>query len=332
MDDRPMLSRKDVLEIVRGLDFMDSGDCWLTSGAALVLFGVRETTHDVDLICTSALADRLEARGVPFRRDGLGGARIFAYGQDVELLEDWDTEEVVTVEGLRSASLLSIRKQKEKLGREKDLRDIALIDRFLRKSAGKIRLETERLVLRDYLPQDEEEYYQLKSHEGTMGRYMGDIMVHSREEARADFANVLADQKKPDRTFYFLRAELKEGGRQIGSVGYTVEGRTPVGKLVHGGYFYFPEFWGKGYGTEAFREVIRFAFLEDGVYRFSTGCLQENRGSERIMQKCGMVREAERVDWVWHGGQMKTRLEYRLLRREYDAWREIFPEKGAPRV
>lgn len=181
-----------------------------------------------------------------------------------------------------------------------------------------IRLETERLVLRDYISADEEEYYQLKTNEQTMGRYMRDIMLHSREEAKEEFARVLVDAESPDRTFCFLRVELKESGRQLGSVGYTVEERTPVGKLVHAGYFYLPEFWGQGYGTEAMGEVIRFAFEEDGVYRLSTGCLAENRGSERIMRKCGMVKEAERPGWTWHDGEMKTRREYRLLREEYE--------------
>lgn len=182
-----------------------------------------------------------------------------------------------------------------------------------------IRLETPRLVLRDYTPEDEEEYYRLKSHEGAMRRYQSDIMVHSREESHKEFAGILEDAGKPQRTFYFLRVELREDGRQLGSVGYTVGERTPVGKLVHAGYFYFPEFWGQGYGTEAFMETLRFAFMEDGVYRVTTGCLAENKGSERIMQKCGLIKEAEHVDWQWHEGRMKTRLEYRLLRGEYQA-------------
>lgn len=181
-----------------------------------------------------------------------------------------------------------------------------------------IKLETPRLVIRDYTPADEEEYYQLKSHEGAMLRYQSDIMVHSREESDREFAGVLEDAVKPDRQFYFFRVELKENGRQVGSVGYTVTDRTPVGKLVHAGYFYFPEFWGRGYGTEAFREVLRFAFKEGGVYRVTTGCLAENKGSERIMQKCGLIKEAEHVDWQWHEDRMKTRLEYRLLKPEYD--------------
>ena len=183
-----------------------------------------------------------------------------------------------------------------------------------------IRLETPRLILRDYLPSDEEEYYQLKSNPKTM-YYLQDIMLHSPEEAHVDFANVLQDMAKPDRKFYFLRVELKNGV-QLGTVGYTVKSHTPLGKLVDAGYFYLPEFWGQGYGSEAFREVLRFGFQEDGVYRFTTGCLKDNVGSERVMQKCGLIKEAEHVDWEWHDGRMKTRLEYRLLLPEYLALRE----------
>ena len=320
--EEPRLRREDILAIVRGLDFFGGEDCWITSGAALVLYGVKEATRDVDLICTRELADRLEARGLPFTRDGLDGTRIFTLNQQVEVLEDWETEEVVEHLGLRTASLLSVRRQKEALGREKDWADIARIDEFLGRKPSMIRLEAPRLILRDYIPADEEEYYQLKSDPGTMRRYQRDIMVHSREESAREFAQVLADAKKPDRTFYFLRVEDKESGRQLGSAGYTVAGRTPEGKLVHAGYFYFPAFWGQGYGTEAMREIIRFAFEEDGVYRLSTGCLAENQGSRRIMEKCGMIKEAERPGWTWHEGEMKTRLEYRLLREEYEKLRQ----------
>lgn len=316
--DEAKLVREDILRIVGELDFFGGEDCWLTSGAALVLYGVKEATRDVDLICTGQLADRLEAQGIPFHREGLDGTRVFAVSQDVEVLEDWKTEEVVRVKGLRAASLKSIRKQKEALGREKDLADIALIDQFMRQGAcHNIHLETPRLILRDYTPADEEDYFLLKSNEGAMARYQADIMVHSRKESQEEFADVLADAQKPDRKFYFLRVEDKESGQQLGSAGYTVTDRTPVGKLVHAGYFYLPEFWGRGFGTEAFRRVLRFAFEENGVYRVTTGCLAENKGSERIMQKCGMIKEAEHIHWQWHEGQMKTRLEYRLLRDEY---------------
>lgn len=69
--------------------------------------------------------------------------------------------------------------------------------------------------------------------------------------------------------------------------------------------------------TEAMKKVLEFVFTQDNVYRVSTGCLAENIGSERVMQKCGMIKEAEHIDWEWHDGRMKTCVEYRMLRCDW---------------
>ncbi len=177
-------------------------------------------------------------------------------------------------------------------------------------------LETERLILRDYVASDEEQYYQLKSDKETM-YYLQDIQLSSREEAARDFANVLQDMESENRQFYFFHIELKDTHEQVGSVGYTVTDTTPLGKLVHAGYFSYPKFWNRGYMSDALQRVLDFAFTENSVYRVTTGCLAENIGSERVMIKCGLIKEAEHVDYEWHDGKMKTRLEYRLLRHEY---------------
>lgn len=180
-----------------------------------------------------------------------------------------------------------------------------------------IYLETERLILRDYHDKDFNDYYRLKSDTRTM-YYLQDIQLFTEEEACEDFRMVLNDMKKSDREFYFLHIELKDLHEQVGSVGYTVINDTPVGKLVHVGYFIYPKFWGNGYTTEALKRVLEFAFLENNVYRISTGCLAENAASERVMQKCGLTKEAEHIDYEWHDGKMKTRLEYRLLKHEWE--------------
>lgn len=180
-----------------------------------------------------------------------------------------------------------------------------------------IYLETERLILRDYREDDFDEYFRLKTDEKTM-YYLQDIQLFSKEEADEDFQMVQEDMKKLDRKFYFLHMELKESHEQVGSVGYTVTDNTPAGKLVHAGYFSYPKFWGNGYTTEALKKVLEFAFTEHNVYRVTTGCLAENVGSERVMQKCGLIKEAEHVDYEWHDGKMKTRLEYRLLKQEWE--------------
>ncbi|MDE5590825.1 MAG: GNAT family N-acetyltransferase [Acetatifactor sp.] len=179
-----------------------------------------------------------------------------------------------------------------------------------------MRLETRRLILRDYEESDKTAYFKLKSDSKTM-YYLQDIQLFTQEESDIEFAKILQDQKSKDRKFYFLHMELKDSHEQVGSVGYTVNDNTPVGKLVGAGYFIFPQFWNQGYVTEAFKRVLEFAFLENNVYRITTGCLSENIGSEKVMQKCGLIKEAEHVDWEWHDGKMKTRLEYRLLKNEW---------------
>jgi ribosomal-protein-alanine N-acetyltransferase len=191
-------------------------------------------------------------------------------------------------------------------------------NRLIRYGKGRrgMYLETSRLILRDYEERDREDYYRLKTDKQTM-YYLPDIGFASRQEADEEFRQVLTDAGRADRTFYFLHMELKSTHEQVGSIGYTVKARTPVGKIVHAGYFTYPKFWHNGYVTEAFRRVLEFAFAEDGVYRVTTGCFAENARSEQVMIKCGLIREAEHVDWEWHDGRMKTRLEYRMLRHEW---------------
>lgn len=185
------------------------------------------------------------------------------------------------------------------------------------------RLETDRLILRNYEAEDCDAYFKLKSDSKTM-YYLRDIQLFSKEEANKDFANVLKDMKSEKRKFYFFHIELKSSHEQVGSVGYTVVDCTPLGKIVHAGYFIYPKFWNNGYVTEAFKKILDFAFLENNVYRVTTGCLAENVGSERVMIKCGMIKEAEHIDWEWHDGKMKDRLEYRLLKHEWEEQQKTY--------
>ena len=58
--------------------------------------------------------------------------------------------------------------------------------------------------------------------------------------------------------------------------------------------------------------------IEDNyVFRISTGCIKDNLGSKKVMQKCGMIKEAELKMNEWHDGRMKDRVLYRLLKNEW---------------
>ena len=182
---------------------------------------------------------------------------------------------------------------------------------------GAIRLETARMILRDHRLEDLESHHEMLSDPEVM-YYLPDIMTHSLEESRRDLETSVRAVTAQPRREYFLRMEEKGTGELIGEIGYTVTEETPVGKLVHAGYFSRKRFWGRGYMSEAFAEVLRFAFEENGVFRLTTGCDPENKGSEKVMKKCGLIKEADMKKKVWMHGKMRDRVEYRMLREEWE--------------
>lgn len=127
------MNREEILKTLRALPF-DKKDYWLVTGGAMVWYGFREETHDVDLGCSRALADRLEKEGVPFSRTK-DGKRRFRYSEDVELFEEWMQGEAMESDGVPVVSVTGLLAMKRKLGREKDKRDIALILKYLEEHA-----------------------------------------------------------------------------------------------------------------------------------------------------------------------------------------------------
>ena len=56
------MNKQDLLQILGALPF-DKGAYWLVAGGAMVLYGLREETSDIDLGCSKRLADELERQG-----------------------------------------------------------------------------------------------------------------------------------------------------------------------------------------------------------------------------------------------------------------------------
>lgn len=122
------MKKRDILVRLEELGF-DRNDYWVITGSAMVLYGIRENTHDIDLGCTSALADRLEQQGFPTSRME-DGTRKITIGDDIEIFENWIYGTVQDADGVPVISLDGLIGMKRALGREKDLRDIRLIEDF----------------------------------------------------------------------------------------------------------------------------------------------------------------------------------------------------------
>ena len=124
-----MLRREDILRRFAELP-LDPERCWLTAGAALVLHGLRTETRDLDIGCTSSLADELERAGYPAERDS-DGSRRFALAPDADLSENFGQGFTQRMDGVNVVSLYDILLLKRKLGREKDRADIDALERRL---------------------------------------------------------------------------------------------------------------------------------------------------------------------------------------------------------
>ena len=180
-----------------------------------------------------------------------------------------------------------------------------------------IKLLTNRLIIRDYNINDLDDYHRLLSDDKVM-YYLQGIKTTNIKESKKEFMKVIKDQETQRRNFYHFKIEDKETKTFIGSIGYTVIENTTYGKLVHMGYFILEKYWNKGYTTEAVKRVIEFAFDENSVYRIQTGCFKENKNSEKIMQRCKFIKEAEFKEYTLHDGKLKDRVEYRLLKNEWN--------------
>lgn len=121
-------------EIIKRLDELNLNkeEYWVVAGSAMVLHGIKSETSDIDLGCTTRLADVLETKYEPVI--GTDGTRSFQIGNDIEIFENWLADRIVFISDIPSVSIEGLISMKRELGREKDLKDIALINQYLGKN------------------------------------------------------------------------------------------------------------------------------------------------------------------------------------------------------
>ena len=108
-------------------------DYWVVAGGAMVLYGIKEQTNDIDLGCNKKMADMLEDDGF-FYKTTESGNRQFKYGENIEIFENWLKDSVEFAEGLPVITIKGLIEMKRELGREKDVNDIRRIEEYLKQA------------------------------------------------------------------------------------------------------------------------------------------------------------------------------------------------------
>lgn len=150
-------------------------------------------------------------------------------------------------------------------------------------------LKTERLVLRPFRESDAEAMFENWASDKEVTKYLTWTPHKSVEETRKRCSAVeaLSTQKN----YYHWAIEFE--GELIGDIEIGLVDRSETGNV---GYCMSKKYWGKGLMTEAFREVIRFAFEEVGLHRIEGMHAAVNIGSSRVMEKCGLKYEGLKRD------------------------------------
>lgn len=123
------MNRFELLNLLESLK-LDPNEYWLIAGAAMVFYGFRKETRDLDLGCTSKLADDLEAKGYPTEIMP-DGTRKVCPAPDIEIFENWIYDQVEIIDGIPVISVSGLITMKKIIGREKDIKDIQLIESCL---------------------------------------------------------------------------------------------------------------------------------------------------------------------------------------------------------
>jgi len=145
-------------------------------------------------------------------------------------------------------------------------------------------LDTERLHLRDIRMEDVCEYYERLFGDGDVSRYMLFDPHQDISESMASIEKVLA--RYEEGRCYRWGITLKGEDSLIGIIELLrFSGEDSSCSFA---YMLGCDFWGKGYGTEALKEVIRFAFEEMGIERITADHMAPNLSSGAAMRKAGM--------------------------------------------
>lgn len=121
------------IELIKRLEKLNlpKEEYWLITGGAMVLYGIKNETNDIDLGCSEKLADELEELGYKTTRM-LDGTRKIELEEDIEIFENWLYDKVEIFGNIPVISLNGLVTMKKELGREKDKLDIKRIEEFIR--------------------------------------------------------------------------------------------------------------------------------------------------------------------------------------------------------
>jgi RimJ/RimL family protein N-acetyltransferase len=189
-----------------------------------------------------------------------------------------------------------------------------------------IRLQTERLLLRNFVAED---WRALREIIAGYAASAWAAYDHTWPTAPGKVREIVASFARADTT---LAVTLRDSGRLIGLV--SLPAQPQLGDDVVGlGYVFDFTLHRRGYATEACRALLAHAFHDRAVHRVNTGCADANLPSMRLLQRLGFQQKGS-APHAFGTRPDRTRFEFVGHRFELTAadWFAVTPRTGASDV
>lgn len=174
-------------------------------------------------------------------------------------------------------------------------------------------IDTVRLILRKLRLEDAQVYYNRLGSSEAVTKYMLWNPHRDLSESEASIRKAL--RRYEEGKCYRWGIALKTDDSIIGVIELLrLDEQTNTCSFA---YMLAEEFWGQGYGTEALRAALDFAFTELKVTAVEADHMAENEASGAVMRKAGMVRQRTEFKKYEKNGIFHDAPVYRITAENY---------------
>jgi len=175
------------------------------------------------------------------------------------------------------------------------------------------RIEAERLMLRKITEEDVNDIFEYASVPEVTKFVLWD--THKTQKDSLDFVK-FAEEQFINCLSIVWGIEIKSEKKLIGSI--DLRAWKTIHKCGDIGYAISMKYWNKGYVSEAMKAVINFGFESLHLNRIEAHCEEENIGSWKVMEKCGLKYEGTLREKVFIKGRFRSMKMYSLLKSEWN--------------
>ncbi len=183
-----------------------------------------------------------------------------------------------------------------------------------------IKLETERLILREPALTDAQDMFEY-AQSPEVGPRAGWTPHKDIDESKRILNMFIENNADPEKKTSELVIELKETGKMIGTLGLHGNNRLrgDIPGQIEIGYVLSPDYWGRGIMPEAVAAALDYCFDVLKMQTVTIGHYDYNDQSRRVIEKSGFKYEGTLRHAIKHviDGSIYNLCCYSLTRREY---------------